>query len=93
MRWLRKRYEGLNDKEWKLKLLSLFDVPRSRHAREAFPCAPLGKLPTIIHVVPSEPLGGLFSGTLDFRRSKANRLVALGRADMERALAPHFATT
>lgn len=61
-------------------------VPKPGHRFEAVPLEPLGPLPEFIEVVPSRPLGGLVTGTLNFSRRKARNLLDLGRADMRRAL-------
>jgi predicted acylesterase/phospholipase RssA len=86
--WLRKDYPNLDDEEWRDKLLDIgvIGVPRSREALEVIPCEELKDLPPIIHVIPSQPLGGLMRGTLNFGQRKARRLLALGWLDMRRAM-------
>ena len=44
-------------------------------------------VPRTITVVPSRPLGDLYTGTFWFSKEKANRLVELGEEDMRAALA------
>jgi NTE family protein len=43
----------------------------------------------IVHVVPSESLGGFFTGTMNFRATKARRLMELGERDARDVLARH----
>jgi hypothetical protein len=38
---------------------------------------------TFVHIVPSEPLGGIFKGTMNFRATKARHLIELGGHDAQ----------
>lgn len=58
-----------------------WDLPATR-AYVLIPLAPLDALPTIIHVIPKQSLGGLLTGTLNFRKSKVRRLIIKGRDDI-----------
>lgn len=61
-------------------------IPKAGGPYEAVPLEPLDHLPRFIEVVPSQALGGLLRGTLNFSRRKARKLLALGRHDMEKAI-------
>jgi predicted acylesterase/phospholipase RssA len=70
-------------------LLDEWELP-STNQPIIFPLESLDSLPPIIHVVPRRGLGGLLRGTLNFRKSKAKRLILLGREDMLTALQAHL---
>jgi hypothetical protein len=56
-----------------------------------YPVKPLETLPPFIHLIPSENLGGLLRGTLNFRARKARRLMSLGRMDTVSAIKSYVA--
>lgn len=58
-----------------------------RHLGEPYAEDRSRRLPRIIDIVPSEPLGNFLTGTLNFAAAKARKLRALGAADMRRELA------
>jgi predicted acylesterase/phospholipase RssA len=80
-------YEGLAPEAVPLeRIFHSWDLPSSGPACEAEPLEKV-HLPTLLHVVPSQSLGGMLSGTLCFSKRKARQLIALGRSDMIRYLA------
>jgi hypothetical protein len=61
-------------------------APSSGHRYEVVPCTEVENIPEIVHVIPSQPLGGLLRGTLNFSSRKSRKLFALGYADMHRVI-------
>jgi hypothetical protein len=41
---------------------------------------------SVVHIVPSEPLGNFLTGTMNFNKRKARRLIELGERDARKAL-------
>jgi len=41
---------------------------------------------SVVHIVPSEPLGNFLTGTMNFNKRKARRLIELGERDAQKAL-------
>jgi len=77
--WVRKRLTGR-------RLVYSALVPRPDPSICLLREPPATRIP-IMHHLPSVPLGGLFRGTLNFRRKKIASLIELGRADGERLVA------
>jgi predicted acylesterase/phospholipase RssA len=66
---------------WRAHLRHHLGMPESEIRRQ------IPMVPRTITVVPSRPLGDLYTGTFWFSKEKANRLVELGEEDMRAALA------
>jgi len=71
---------------WKQGGVTVIKHTRPRPVRDADSAGAETTLPRILHVIPSEPLGGFFNGTLGFSPTRGTELMEMGKRDMNAVL-------